>query len=142
MARVGFTADLGYELWFVPALIKDMEKAITEAQSLLNIDINGYGLTALNALRLEGGFVVPGWDTAQTFEDSKTERTPRELGLSWVVDLDQKGDFIGKDALLKERDAGQRFHIMGFTVNQECDLEEGVELHALVDGAASGQAGQ
>ena len=134
VARVGFTADLGYELWFETALNKDMEKAIREAETVLGIDINGYGLTALNALRLEGGFVVPGWDTAQTFEDNKTERTPTELGLSWVVDLDQKGDFIGKNALLKERDEGQRFHIMGFTVDQECDLEEGVELYALVDG--------
>ena len=53
-----------------------------------------------------------------------------------VVDLDQKGDFIGKDALLKERDAGQRFHIMGFTVDQEYGLEEEVELHALVEGVA------
>jgi len=135
VARVGFTADLGYELWFEPALNKAMEKAIREAESLLGIDINGYGLTALNALRLEGGFVVPGWDTAQTFEDNKYERTPAELGLSWVVDLDQKGDFIGKNALLKERDISQRFHIMGFTIDQECDLEEGVELYALVDGA-------
>lgn len=134
VARVGFTADLGYELWFEPALNKDVENAIRGAQSLLGIDINGYGLTALNALRLEGGFVVPGWDTAQTFEDSKYERTPTELGLSWVVDLDQKGDFIGKNALLKERDEGQRFHIMGFTLDQECDLEEGIELLALVDG--------
>ena len=134
VARVGFTADLGYELWFEPGLNKDMEKALRKAESLLGFDINGYGLTALNALRLEGGFVVPGWDTTQTFEDNKTERTPAELGLSWVVDLDQKGDFIGKNALLKERDVGQRFHIMGFTLDQECDLEEGIELLALVDG--------
>ena len=135
-ARVGFTADLGYELWFEPALNKNMEKAIREAESLLGFDINGYGLTALNALRLEGGFIVPGWDTAQTFEDNKTERTPAELGLAWVVDLDQKGDFIGKNALLKERDEGQRFHIMGFTLDQECDLEDGIDLHAAIDGHA------
>ncbi len=135
-ARVGFTADLGYELWFEPALNKDMEKAIREVESLLGFDINGYGLTALNVLRLEGGFVVPGWDTAQTFEDNKYERTPTELGLSWVVDLDQDGDFIGKNALLKERDEGQRFHIMGFTIDQECDLEDGSDLHAAIDGHA------
>jgi len=135
-ARVGFTADLGYELWFEPALNKDMEKAIKEADTVLGIDINGYGLTALNALRLEGGFIVPGWDTAQTFEDNTYERTPTELGLSWVVDLDQEGDFIGKNALFKERDEGQRFHIMGFTVNQECDLEDGMALHAVIDGHA------
>lgn len=134
VARVGFTADLGYELWFEPALNKDMEMAVKGAETDLGIDINGYGLTALNALRLEGGFVVPGWDTAQTFEDSKYERTPMELGLAWVVDLDQEGEFIGKNALLRERDEGQRFHIMGFTVGQECDLEEGMELLALVDG--------
>ncbi|RLB87646.1 MAG: hypothetical protein DRH26_15205, partial [Deltaproteobacteria bacterium] len=113
IARAGFTADLGYELWFEAKLSKIFEGAILEAESALNIKINGYGVTALNALRLEGGFIVPGWDTAQTFEDNEYERTPVELGIPWTVDLDRGEDFIGKAALLEEKRNGPRYKTMG-----------------------------
>jgi aminomethyltransferase len=130
IARVGFTGDLGYELWFDPKLNETVKQAIVKAETTLNIKIAGYGLTALNALRLEGGFIVPGWDTAQTFEDNQYERTPAELGLSWTVDLNRKDNFIGKAALLKEN---PRFKTIGLTINQECELEDGIELYATID---------
>jgi len=140
IARAGFTADLGYELWFDPKLNKAVEKAIMEAEASLNIKIDGYGLTALNALRLEGGFIVPGWDTAQTFEDNEYERTPAELGISWTVDLDRKDDFIGKIALLKEKENGPRFKTIGLTldstIGQEWDVEEGMKVYTVIDGKA------
>jgi len=134
VARVGFTADLGYELWFAPELSKAVEQAIRKAEAASGFAINGYGLKALNALRLEGGFIVPGWDTAQTFEDNQFERTPAELGLSWTVDLDRKEDFIGKAAMLKEKENGPRFKTIGLTIDQECDIQEGIELYAVIDG--------
>ena len=37
-----------------------VEQAIRKAEAALGIKIDGYGLKALNALRLEGGFIVPG----------------------------------------------------------------------------------
>jgi len=140
VARVGFTADLGYELWFKPELNKPVQWAISAAESTLNIKIAGYGLKALNALRLEGGFIVPGWDTAQTFEDNEFERTPTELGLSWTVDLDRKDDFIGKAALLKEKERGPRFKTIGVTIDQECDVAEGMKLYTVIGGKVQ-QAG-
>lgn len=60
VARVGFTADLGYEVWYEPELNRVVEQAIRKAEVALSIKIDGYGLKALNALRLEGGFIVPG----------------------------------------------------------------------------------
>jgi len=134
IARVGFTADLGYELWFEPELNRAVEQAIREAEVTLNLKIDGYGLKALNALRLEGGFIVPGWDTAQTFEDNEYERTPTELGISWTVDLDRKDDFIGKAALLKEKEKGPRFKTIGITIDQECDVAEGMKVYTVIDG--------
>lgn len=134
VARVGFTADLGYELWFDPKLNQAVEQAIRQAEATLGIKIDGYGLKALNVLRLEGGFIVPGWDTAQTFEDNEYERTPTELGISWVVDLGRKDDFIGKTALLKEKENGPRFKAMGLTIDQECDVEDGMKLYTVIDG--------
>jgi aminomethyltransferase len=134
VARVGFTADLGYELWFKPELNQPVQWAISAAESTLNIKIAGYGLKALNALRLEGGFIVPGWDTAQTFEDNQYERTPAELGLSWTVDLDRKDDFIGKAALLKEKERGPRFKTRGLTIDQKCDISDGMKVYTVIDG--------
>jgi len=134
VARVGFTADLGYELWFDPKLNQAVEQAIRQAEATLGIKIDGYGLKALNVLRLEGGFIVPGWDSAQTFEDNEYERTPTELGISWVVDLDRKDDFIGKSALLKEKENGPRFKTMGLTIDQECDVADGMKLYTVIDG--------
>jgi len=134
IARVGFTADLGYELWFDPSLNKAVEQAITKAEEALGIQIAGYGLKALNALRLEGGFIVPGWETAQTFENDEFERTPAELGISWTVDLRRKDDFIGKTALLKEKEDGPRFKTVGLAIDQRCDLEDGIEVYSDTDG--------
>jgi aminomethyltransferase len=134
VARVGFTADLGYELWFEPELNREVEQAIRKAEVTLSIKIDGYGLKALNALRLEGGFIVPGWDTAQTFEDNELERTPTELGISWTVDLDRKDDFFGKAALLREKEMGPRFKTTGITIDQECDVAEGMKVYTVIAG--------
>ena len=78
--------------------------------------------------------IVPGWDTAQEFEDADAERSPFELALHWNVDLDRPEDFVGKAALLAERDNGSRFVMRGFEIDDECELEDGAELDALIDG--------
>ncbi len=134
VARVGFTADLGYEIWFTPDLCGPVEEAFTAAEEEVGIRIAGYGLTAIQLCRMEGGFIVPGWDTAQTFEDPEFERSPFELALGWNVDLERPGDFVGKSALLEERAHGSRFTLKGFEIEDECDLEDGAEMFAVIDG--------
>jgi aminomethyltransferase len=78
--------------------------------------------------------IVPGWDTAQTFEDPEFERSPFELGLAWNVDLDRPDDFLGKTALQKERATGPRFVMQSFTIDADCELADGAELYADIDG--------
>ncbi len=134
VARVGFTADLGYEIWFDQGLCPAIERAFVGAEQALGLQISGYGLTTIQLCRMEGGMVVPGWDTAQTFEDSEFERSPFELGMAWNVDLDRDGDFVGKAALLAERAGGSRFAMKGFEIDAECELLDGTELFASVDG--------
>jgi aminomethyltransferase len=134
VSRVGFTADLGYEVWFEPGLNKTIEQAIHDAETTLDFQIAGYGLKALNALRLEGGFIVPGWETAQTFENDEYERTPAELGIAWTVDLNRTDDFIGKAALLKEKENGQRYKTIGLTIGKRCEIEDGATLYSVIDG--------
>jgi aminomethyltransferase len=134
VSRVGFTADLGYEIWFQPSLCKDIEQAFINAEKVVGIEIAGYGLTAIQLCRMEGGMIVPGWDTAQTFEDPEFERSPFELAMAWNVDLDRTEDFIGKAALTKEKTQGSRFKMKGFVIAAECDLEDGAELFVTIDG--------
>jgi aminomethyltransferase len=134
VSRVGFTADLGYEIWFKPEMQEDIEQAFTRAEESIGIQIAGYGLTAIQLCRMEGGFIVPGWDTAQTFEDSGMERTPAELAIGWNVDLDRDDEFVGKDALINERNNGPRFKMKGFIIDDECELEDGAELFTEIDG--------
>ncbi|MEO8329103.1 MAG: hypothetical protein ABI586_03770, partial [Candidatus Nanopelagicales bacterium] len=76
VGRVGFTADLGYEIWFDPKLCAAVESAFVTAEKVLGIQISGYGLTTIQLCRMEGGMIVPGWDTAQTFDDPEFERSP------------------------------------------------------------------
>ena len=134
VARVGFTGDLGYEIWFDRGLAPAIEQAFLTAEKALDLQIAGYGLTTIQLCRMESGMIVPGWDTAQTFEDPEFERSPFELGLAWNVDLERDDDFVGRAALLKERADGSRFLLRGFEIDAECELLDGAELFASLAG--------
>jgi aminomethyltransferase len=61
-------------------------------------DIQPVGLAARDSLRLEMGYCLYGNDIDQT-------TNPIEAGLGWITKTD-KGDFIGKDAILKMKQEG------------------------------------
>lgn len=134
VGRLGFTGDLGYELWFNPEAIQVIAQAVDDAENALDIKILGYGLTVVNICRLEAGMIVPGWDTSGTFEDLQDERTPFELTLGWNVKLANDTDFVGKKALTKLKTQGPRFKMKGIKISQSCALEDGQELFANIDG--------
>lgn len=95
VGRVGFTGDLGYEIWFHPRAIDVIQSAINAAESGLGFEILGYGLSAVQICRIEAGMIVPGWDTAGEFVDKSRERTPYELTLGWNVKLQRDEAFAG-----------------------------------------------
>ena len=135
VGRLGFTGDLGYELWFNPEAIQVVAQAIDDAEHALDIKMLGYGLTVVNICRLEAGMIVPGWDTSGTFEDPENERTPFELTLGWNVKLANDIDFVGKAALTQSKIQGPRYKMKGIKIFHTCALEDGQELFANVDGA-------
>ena len=109
IARMGFTADLGYECWFKTNQASIIMDVIDKAKSKLDFELIGYGLNALEVCRLEGGFVVAGWDFATELDpDPDFERSPYEVGLGWLVNL-RGGDFVGKQALISQQDASQKW---------------------------------
>ena len=106
VSRTGYTGDLGYELWTSPTNALSMWDSVFSVKERGLYDIRCIGLEALEMVRVEAGFIMPGDDfnTAETTIRAGHDRSPFEVGLGWVVNFD-KGHFTGKQALLKEHAA-------------------------------------
>ena len=134
IARMGFTADLGYECWFEPEIANAFMQSIERARSSMDIELPGYGLSALQACRLEGGFIVAGWDCSTEAEPQPGfERSPYELGLGWLVNLNA-ADFVGRDALREQKENGHRYTLRCFEIDENSQPDDGTEIRAEVDG--------
>ena len=103
VSRTGFTGDLGYELWTKPQHALSLWDALFSLNEKGLFDIKVIGLDALEMVRIEAGFLMPGWDfnTAETVVRAGHDRSPFELGLDWAVHFD-KPNFTGKRALIEE----------------------------------------
>ena len=95
MTRLGYTAELGYELWVEEARALELWDALLEAGPANGMQV--IGMAALDLFRIEGGFIIGGVEYDPTV-------SPYECGLGWSVDLD-KGDFQGREGLRRDRDA-------------------------------------
>jgi len=102
VSRTGYTGDLGYELWISPDNALQMWDAIFAVKN--RYDVHAMGLSTLEMVRIEAGFVMPGFDfnTAESTIRDGYDRSPYEVGLDWLVNID-KGHFTGRKALLAER---------------------------------------
>jgi aminomethyltransferase len=107
VSRTGYTGDLGYELWTDPDHAEPLWDAIFGVQG--QYDIHAMGLDALEMVRIEAGFIMPGFDfnTANSTIRDGYDRSPYEVGLGWVVNLD-KGHFCGRKALKAENERPAR----------------------------------
>ncbi|NNG05032.1 MAG: GcvT family protein [Inquilinus sp.] len=96
VGRISFTGDLGYEIWVAPGDLRALYDALVAAGGDLGLGL--FGGRALNSLRLEKG-----WGTWA--REYRPIYTPWQAGLDRFVALD-KGDFIGREALMRARDEG------------------------------------
>jgi aminomethyltransferase len=115
VSRTGFTGDLGYELWMEPAAAETVWDALMAAGR--SRGIRAIGSQALNAARIEAGFLAPNVDFVSAEHTIRTgrDRSPLELGLGWLVDF-KKGHFSGRRALLRESIEGVRRQLVGLDV--------------------------
>src|SRR5437667_1035391 len=88
--RVTYVGELGWELYCPTEFGRRLWDVLWEAGRPHGLVAGGY--KAIDSLRLEKGYRV--WGADITSED-----TPYEAGLGFAVKLD-KGDFVGRDALL------------------------------------------
>jgi len=94
--RVTYVGELGYELHVRADLAVSVYDAIFEAGG--DLGLRNVGMSALNGLRLEKGYRDYGHDIGN-------DDTPLEAGIGFVVDYDKEA-FSGREALVKQRDAG------------------------------------
>jgi glycine cleavage system T protein (aminomethyltransferase) len=96
VSRTGYTGERGFEIWVSPALAPDLWRELLSLGERLGIEPAGLG--ARDTLRLEMGYPLHGQDISE-------DRTPLEAGAAWAVGFD-KGDFIGRDALVARKEEG------------------------------------
>jgi aminomethyltransferase len=108
VARTGYTGEDGFELFC------RSQDAVKLWDTLLTAgapeQIQPCGLGCRDSLRLEMAYRLYG-------SDMDDQSTPFEAGLAWVVKLD-KGEFIGRAALLRQREAGLSRKLVGFQLGQ------------------------
>ena len=108
VSRTGFTGDLGYELWIAPDRAEALWDRLFEAGK--PHIIKPFGSDALDLARIEAGFLQAGVDfvPAESAVRNGRSRSPFELGLGWLVDMD-KPVFNGRRALRREQAEGSRY---------------------------------
>ena len=106
VTRTGWTGEVGYELYLLDGSRgPDLWDAVMKAGKKYNIRPTGPS----DIRRIEAGILNHG-------ADMTIENNPYEVGLSWLVDLD-KGDFIGKEALVKLKDDGPKRKLAGIELD-------------------------
>ncbi len=112
VTRTGYTGDLGYELWTPPEYAERLWDCLIDRGR--GHGILPAGILALDVARVEAGLVMIAVDYISShhavIESQKS--SPYEIGLGWAVRLD-KGDFIGKRALVAEHEKGSAWAFAG-----------------------------
>ncbi len=104
LARTGYTGEDGVEIMIDAAAGQRLWRSLLEA------GVTPCGLGARDTLRLEAAMPLYGQDV-----DEQT--TPLEAGLGWLVQLDQKGDFMGRSRLEAQKRDGLTRRLVGLTLS-------------------------
>ena len=123
ISRTGYTGELGYELYF-KGDVSQAEKVWEEIfKAGKEFEIQPVGLAARDSLRLEMGYCLYGNDIDQT-------TNPIEAGLGWITKTD-KGDFIGKDVILKAKQTGPGRKLVAMISDEKTFPRKGYDITAV-----------
>jgi 4-methylaminobutanoate oxidase (formaldehyde-forming) len=104
-SRITYVGELGWELYVPTEFMLDVYDTLTNAGVSYGLVHAGYH--ALNSLRIEKAYRHWGHDITD-------EDTPLEAGLGFAVKFDKPGGFIGREALLRQRQEGMRKRLVQF----------------------------
>jgi aminomethyltransferase len=116
VSRTGYTGEDGFEVYF-RGEEETAEKIYLEIMEKgKEFGILPCGLGARNTLRLEAKMCLYG-------NDIDEDTTLLEADLGWIVNF-EKGDFIGRDVLLKQKEKGVERKLVGFEVHDRAPARE------------------
>jgi aminomethyltransferase len=127
ISRTGYTGEDGFELYVAAADTPALWQALLVAGAPHGLLPAGLG--ARDTLRLEAGYCL--------YDHELTEEiTPLEAGLGWTVKLEKGVDFVGREALAREKQEGLRRKLVGIELRDRGVARAGYAI--LHDGALIG----
>jgi len=127
LARTGYTGEDGFEFYFPPQDSERVWNTLLEAGRKEGLEPAGLG--ARNTLRLEAGYPLYGHELDE-------DTTLLEANLGWICKLD-KGEFIGRSILQKQRQEGLRKKLVGFEMLEPGIARDGYAVW--IDGESVGR---
>jgi aminomethyltransferase len=105
ISRTGYTGEDGFELYHAAGDAAALADAVFAAGTPHGLALAGLG--ARDSLRLEAGYPLYGHEITQDI-------SPLTAGLGWTVKLDKGADFVGRAALLAEKQGGAAQKVVFF----------------------------
>jgi aminomethyltransferase len=115
LSRTGYTGEDGFEIFVPPRQAPTVWNAILDAGK--DDGVIPAGLGARDTLRLEAAMRLYG-------NDIDAETTALEAGLEWIVGW-KKERFVGRDALLRQKDSGVSRRLVGFEMTDRAIARHG-----------------
>lgn len=123
ISRTGYTGEDGFEVYAAPEFAEQLWNRMLEAGHHGDSDgILPCGLAARNTLRLEAAMSLYGHELGDDI-------SPLEAGLGWITKLDKEGGFIGRDALLDQKENGLTRKIAGFEMKEPGIGRDGYDVY-------------
>lgn len=117
ISRTGYTGEDGFEIYASHEVINEMW------DSLVSAGVVPCGLGCRDTLRFEAGLPLYGHELSD-------EITPLEAGLGMFAKIKDKEDFIGRDALLAQKEAGLTRRSVGIELQDKAIPRAGYPVEA------------
>jgi 4-methylaminobutanoate oxidase (formaldehyde-forming) len=112
-SRITYVGELGWELYVPTEFVQGVYDLLMETGPGHGLRLAGYH--AMNSLRIEKAYRHWGHDITD-------EDTPLEAGLGFAVAWDKPGGFIGREALLRQRETGVKRRLAQFVLGDPAYL--------------------
>ncbi len=130
VSRTGYTGEDGFEVYAAADKAEQLWNKILDAGDFGSpTGVLPCGLAARNTLRLEAGMALYEHEIDET-------TTLLEANLGWICKLD-KGEFIGREVLARQKEAGVRRRLVGFEVTERGIARD--EQEVVIDGQRVGR---
>jgi aminomethyltransferase len=121
ISRTGYTGEDGFEVYANEKYAEQLWNKFLEVGNFgTETGILPCGLAARNTLRLESAMSLYGHEISD-------EITPLEANLGWICKLNK--DFLGRDALVKQKESGLKRKLVGFEVTDKGIARDGFNVY-------------